>query len=61
MYMVPKLIDFSPTALDSAVRELLSALDRESAAVASENDWKAFRDHWMARKNAFLLSSTTCG
>src|SRR5258707_3754623 len=53
-YTVPKLTDFSPTALDSAVRELLSALDRESAAVASENDWKAFRDRWMARKNGVL-------
>src|SRR5229473_284470 len=53
-YAVPKLTDFSPTALDSAVRQLLSALDRESAAVASENDWKAFRDRWMARKNGIL-------
>jgi phenylalanyl-tRNA synthetase alpha chain len=53
-YVVPKLSDFSPAALDSAVRELLSALDQESAAVASENDWKAFRDRWMARKNGVL-------
>ncbi len=53
-YTVPKLTDFSPAALDSAVRELLSALDQESAAVASENDWKAFRDRWMARKNGVL-------
>src|SRR5258708_293044 len=53
-YAVPKLIDVSTSALDSAVRELLSALDRESAAVASENDWKAFRDRWMARKNGVL-------
>jgi phenylalanyl-tRNA synthetase alpha chain len=54
MYTVPKLIDFSPAALDSAVRELLSALDQESAALGSENDWKAFRDRWMARKNGIL-------
>ena len=54
MYSVPKLTDFSPAALDSAVRELLSALDQESAAVDSENDWKAFRDRWMARKNGIL-------
>jgi len=53
-YTVPKLTDFSPSALDSAVRELLSALDQESAAVASENDWKVFRDRWMARKNGIL-------
>jgi phenylalanyl-tRNA synthetase alpha chain len=42
------------TALDSAVRELLSALEQESAAVGSENDWKVFRDRWMARKNGVL-------
>ena len=53
-YTVPKLTDFSTAALDSAVRELLSALDQESAAVASENEWKAFRDRWMARKNGVL-------
>ncbi len=53
-YAVPKLTDFSATALDSAVREFFSALDQESAAVGSENDWKAFRDRWMARKNGIL-------
>src|SRR5271163_4213794 len=53
-YSVPKLTDFSTAALDGAVGQLLSALNQESAAVASENDWKAFRDHWMARKNGVL-------
>jgi len=53
-YSVPKLADFSAAALDGAVRELLSALEQESAAVGSENDWKAFRDRWMARKNGIL-------
>ena len=53
-YTVPKLSDFSAAALDGAVRELLSALEQESAAVGSENDWKAFRDRWMARKNGVL-------
>jgi len=53
-YTVPKLTDFSLAALDSAVRELLSALEQESAAIASENDWKAYRDRWMARKNGIL-------
>ncbi len=53
-YTVPKLTDFSTSALDSAMRELLSALDQESAAVSSENDWKGFRDRWMARKNGML-------
>jgi phenylalanyl-tRNA synthetase alpha chain len=53
-YTVPKLTDFSAAALDSAVRELLSALEQESAAVASENEWKVYRDRWMARKNGVL-------
>ncbi len=53
-YTVPKLTDFSAAALDSAVCELLSALDQESAAVDSENDWKFFRDRWIARKNGVL-------
>ena len=53
-YTVPKLSDFSAAALDGAVRELLSALGQESAAAGSENDWKAFRDRWMARKNGIL-------
>jgi phenylalanyl-tRNA synthetase alpha chain len=53
-YTVPKLTDFSAAALDSAVRDLLSALEQESAAVASENEWKVFRDRWMARKNGVL-------
>src|ERR1035437_10977795 len=53
-YTVPKLTDFSAAALDSAVRELLSALEQESAGVGSENDWKVFRDRWMARKNGVL-------
>src|SRR5208282_331243 len=53
-YSVAKLTDFSAMALDDAVRELLSALDQESAAVGSENEWKVFRDRWMARKNGIL-------
>ena len=53
-YAVPKLTDFSSASLGSAVQELLSALEQESAAVASEKDWKAFRDRWMARKNGML-------
>src|SRR5882724_2123030 len=53
-YTVPKVTDFSAAALDRAVRELLSALEQESAAVASENDWKVFRDRWIARKNGIL-------
>jgi phenylalanyl-tRNA synthetase alpha chain len=53
-YSVPKLTDFSTSALDGAVRELLSAIEQESAAIGSENDWKTFRDRWMARKNGIL-------
>src|ERR1700681_3844729 len=53
-YTLPILTGFSTSALDGAVRELLSALEQESTAVASENDWKAFRDRWMARKNGIL-------
>src|ERR1700678_1651616 len=53
-YTVLKLTDFSTAALDRAVRELLAALEQEAAAVGSENDWKAFRDRWMARKNGIL-------
>ena len=54
MYTVPKLEDFSPSALDAAARDLKSALQRESAAIASEADWKVLRDRWMARKNGVL-------
>jgi phenylalanyl-tRNA synthetase alpha chain len=53
-FAVPKLTDFSPTALNVAVRELLSGLKQESEAVTSENDFKQFRDRWMARKNGVL-------
>jgi phenylalanyl-tRNA synthetase alpha chain len=66
-YSVPKLTDFSADALDRAVRVLLSALEEESAAVTSADrgkgrahdveckerweEWRIFRDRWMARKN----------
>jgi phenylalanyl-tRNA synthetase alpha chain len=53
-YTVPKLKDFSPTALDKAAEKLLAALEKESAAVASEADWKEFRDRWLARKSGVL-------
>jgi phenylalanyl-tRNA synthetase alpha chain len=53
-YSVPKLTDYSAPALDSATRELLSALEQEATAVGSESDWKVFRDRWMARKNGIL-------
>jgi phenylalanyl-tRNA synthetase alpha chain len=54
MYSVSKLEDYSPEALDKASRELLEALEQESAALPNEAEWKAFRDRWMARKNGIL-------
>ena len=51
MYTVPKLTDFSGASLDSAVRELLSALESESSAVNGDGDGKVFRDRWLARKD----------
>jgi phenylalanyl-tRNA synthetase alpha chain len=67
MYSVPKLTDFAPAALDSAVHELVSALMQESETVllgdtnaAVQHDvewkrrweaWKVFRDRWISRKN----------
>ena len=53
-YTVPKLKDFSATALEKAAKKLLAALDEEAAAIKSEADWKTFRDRWMARKNGVL-------
>src|SRR5215831_205997 len=53
-YTVPKLDDYASAKLDSAVQELLTALRQEADAVAGENDWKLFRDRWMARKNGIL-------
>ena len=54
MYSVPKLEDYSPNALDKAVKELTSALELEARAVCDEALWKDFRDRWMARKNGVL-------
>ena len=53
-YTVPKLTDFSTDAINSAASELLAAFDQESEAVDSVNDWKIYRDRWMARKNGVL-------
>jgi phenylalanyl-tRNA synthetase alpha chain len=51
MYTVPKLTDYSSPALDAAARELLSALGSEATGVSGENEYKFFRDRWMARKD----------
>src|ERR1700691_438956 len=53
-YTVPKPTHLAATRLRGARDGLLSALEQESAAVASESDWKAFRDRWMGRKNGIL-------
>jgi phenylalanyl-tRNA synthetase alpha chain len=54
MYAVPKLDDYSPAKLDRAAKELVSTLEQESAAVESENAWKAFRDRWIGRRSGIL-------
>jgi phenylalanyl-tRNA synthetase alpha chain len=51
MYTVPKLTDYSATALDAASRDLLSALDSEASGVSGDNEYKLFRDRWLARKD----------
>src|SRR5260370_467504 len=53
-YTVAKLADYSPAALDEAVRELLAAVRQEGEAISGEGDWKDFRDRWMARKSGIL-------
>ncbi len=53
-YTVTKLADFSTAALDCAVRELLSALETEAESIRDWEQWKRFRDRWVARKNGIL-------
>jgi phenylalanyl-tRNA synthetase alpha chain len=70
LYTVPKLTDFSTAALDTAVRDLLSAIQEEKdvlvnkasePSVASSTktaDLKVFRDRWLARKNGIVTQIT---
>jgi phenylalanyl-tRNA synthetase alpha chain len=58
-YTVPKLKDFSASALDEAVQNLLAAVVREAGEVKNELEWKTFRDRWMARANGFLTQVNT--
>src|ERR1700751_5529725 len=51
MYTVPKLTDYSSSALDSASRDLLSALESEATSVNGEKEYRVFRDRWIARKD----------
>ena len=53
-YAVPKLKDFSATTLDKEVAKLRAAVEEESKAVSTEDEWKIFRDRWIARKNGIL-------
>jgi phenylalanyl-tRNA synthetase alpha chain len=53
-YTVPKLKEFSPAALDKAIEKLLSALEKESAALPDGSERKAFRDRWLGRKDGVL-------
>jgi phenylalanyl-tRNA synthetase alpha chain len=53
-YSAPKLTDYSAAALEQAASECIAACTAESAEVRSDADLKAFRDHWMARKNGIL-------
>jgi len=53
-YNVPKLKDFSPVALEVASVELLAALELESRRARDNDQRKAFRDRWLARKDGIL-------
>ena len=54
MYTVPKLEDYSPEILDREIAQLLQVLDGDANSVQTSNDWKEFRDRWLARKNGVL-------
>ena len=53
-YTVPKLTDYSATALERASGECLTACNTEAAQVRSDADLKSFRDRWLGRKNGIL-------
>ena len=53
-YTIPKLKDFSPAELESAVANLLSALATESSQTANGDQRKALRDRWLGRKDGIL-------
>jgi len=49
-----KLEEYSPAALDAATKRLTATCESEAVAVKNNNDFKAYRDRWMARKNGIL-------
>jgi phenylalanyl-tRNA synthetase alpha chain len=53
-YTAPKLTDYSTNSLLKAFKEAKLAFRDEMRAIASEAEWKIFRDRWMARKNGVL-------
>jgi phenylalanyl-tRNA synthetase alpha chain len=53
-YTVPKLTDYSASALEKSAADCIAACEQESAAVRSDADLKSFRDRWLARKNGIL-------
>jgi phenylalanyl-tRNA synthetase alpha chain len=53
-YTVPKLEDYSLPSLEAAEGALYSALSEEAKAVQNEDQWKPFRDRWIARKNGII-------
>ena len=57
MYTVPKLEDFSPSALDAAARDLKSALQSESAAIASEAKYARRGERMGGREVACIFNS----
>jgi phenylalanyl-tRNA synthetase alpha chain len=56
-YTVPKLMDYSAPALESAAVECLRACAEEASSVHSDTELKAFRDRWLARKNGILTQT----
>ena len=53
-YTVPKLTDYSTSALEKAAAECSDACQIEAVGVRSDADLKSFRDRWIARKNGIL-------
>ena len=54
MYTLPTISDWSPTALEHEVKQLIDALRAELSRVTDEKQLKSLRDRWMARKNGIL-------
>ena len=53
-YTVHKLNDYSAAALDKAFADLRDAFKDEAVCVSDLIQFKAHRDHWLARKNGVL-------